>query len=498
MATLQTLPAATTLLPAGANPGSGSFAVRAFLYAIFKHRRLALGIFLVVFLASAIAGVMRRSTWRATTRVLVKLGETVQLAPAETPSKSIGMPLSTEVINTEAEIVKSREVADEAIQRLGGQPADSDVSLAEYIEGVRRGLTVQPTPSSNILQISYVGASADRVARVVNVITEVYIEKHNQAYQSSGVHSFYQAQLLLLGRRMKDVQRKFRHYLKREGIVDVEQELHILNQEVIEQDKGLTTHRGKIKAVERKMVSLATQIHGLPENETHAEEYVANPTAQTYKDKLTSMQLDLTQLQQQYMPEDRHVRDKEEQIAGVRAKLQSEQARVLNKQTVQRNALRDDLTKNRFALETLHEDLVAREPGLESRLQRSRSRVNELRDRRFVIANLKQDADEAAYAFDLYRKKGEEARITEAMKSQSLVNVTVVEKAVPPLTPENSKALPALLGIIGGLGLAASMAVIVEYLNRHLRFEEEVERYLELPVLAVIPDLETTADIATA
>lgn len=497
MATLQTLPAATTILPAGANPGSGSFAVRAFLYAVFKHRRLALGIFLVVFLASSIAGLSRHSTWRATSRVLVKIGETVQLAPAETPSKSIGMPLSTEVINTEAEIVKSREVAEEAVNRLGWKP-EEDTPMSEFIEGLRRGLTVQPTPSSNVLQISYVGRSPEKVAQMVNTITEVYIEKHNQAYQSSGVHSFYQAQLHLLSSRMKDAQRKFRRYLKKENIVDVDQELHIMNQEVMEQDKGLTTHRGKMKAVERKILSLDTQIQRQPENETHAEEYIANPTVQSYKDKLSQMRLELAQLEQQYMPGDRHIRDKQEQMAGVQASLAREQARVLSKQTVQRNPLRDDLTKTSLALKTLQEDLSARLPGLENRLERTRARVNDLRDKRFVVANLKQDADEAAYAFDLYRKKGEEARITEAMKNQSLVNISIVERAVAPLDPENSKVLPILLGIIGGLGLAASMAVIVEYLNRRLRFEEEVEKYLELPVLAVIPDLETTADIATA
>ena len=438
MATLQTLPAATTILPAGASPGSGSFAVRAFLYAIFKHRRLALGIFLVVFLASAIAGLLRHSTWRATTRVLVKIGETVQLAPAETPSKSIGMPLSTEVINTEAEIVKSREVAEETIRRLGKTPEEG-TSVSEFLEGIRRGLTVQPTPSSNILQISYIGRSPEGVAQMVNMITEVYIEKHNQAYQSSGVHAFYQTQLGLLGTRMKDAQRKYRRYLKREGIVDVEQEIHIMNQEAIEQDKTLATHRGKIKAVERKLVSLQGQIKTQPETETHAEEYIANPTIQAYKDKLTVMQLEFTQLEQQYMPGDRHLRDKQQQIDSVLAKLGQQQGRVLSKQTVQRNSLRDDLTKNLLALRTLQEDLEARQPSIETRLEKTKSRVNELRDKRFVIANLRQDADEAAYAFDLYRKKGEEARITEAMKNQSLVNVKVVEKAVAPLNPREQQ-----------------------------------------------------------
>ena len=51
------------------------------------------------------------------------------------------------------------------------------------------------------------------------------------------------------------------------------------------------------------------------------------------------------------------------------------------------------------------------------------------------------------------------------------------------------------VGAIGGLGLSMAMAVAVEFLSRRLRFEEEVERYLELPVLAVIPDLESTPDL---
>jgi capsular polysaccharide biosynthesis protein len=79
-----------------------------------------------------------------------------------------------------------------------------------------------------------------------------------------------------------------------------------------------------------------------------------------------------------------------------------------------------------------------------------------------------------------------------------MVSVSVVQHATAPLEPENGLLMPLLLGLIGGLGLATAMAVGVEYLNRRLRFEEEVERYLELPVLAVIPDLEQAPDFARA
>ena len=88
MATLQTLPEATTLLPEGTRAGTATLATRSFLYAIFKHRRLVVGVFLLVALASALAAVLRPKTWRVTTKVLVKLGEAVQLAPAESPSHS--------------------------------------------------------------------------------------------------------------------------------------------------------------------------------------------------------------------------------------------------------------------------------------------------------------------------------------------------------------------------------------------------------------------------
>ena len=84
------------------------------------------------------------------------------------------------------------------------------------------------------------------------------------------------------------------------------------------------------------------------------------------------------------------------------------------------------------------------------------------------------------------------------MTDQSMVNVAVVQHATPPIEPLNGMLLPLLLGLVGGIGLASGLAVAVEYVNRRLRFEEEVERYLELPVLAVIPDLETTAAIARA
>jgi len=497
MATLQTLPDATTFLPQPASPGLTTLAARSFFYAVFKHSRLVVGTFLLIFLAAAVSAVLRPSSWRANTKVLAKLGETVQLAPAEQPSRSVTLPLTPEVVKTEAEIVKSSEVIRKALDQVG-VPPDLDISVEELIAKMQSALTVTPLPGSNVLEISYVGRNPERSAKMVNAITDKYIEHHNQVYRSEGLQTFYSHQLRSLHDQMKQAQRRERDYLRKEGVVDIDQEITILNQDLIEQQKGYRTFRAKLAGTGRRLEKVRSQFAEAPLQVPFSEEYVANPTLQTFKDKLAAIEIERTQLLEGYLPNDRHVTDKDEQIASIRTRMKNEQERVLSTKSVHTNELRNELHRNMLALEVQHADLEARDPGMRGRLAATKRRLHELRDKRFTIHNLKQDVDQRVYAYDLYRKRREEARIQEAMTDQSMVNVAVVERATPPLEPENGLLMPLMIGLLGGLGVAAGMAVAVEYVNRTLRFEEEVERYLELPVLAVIPDLETTAAIARA
>jgi uncharacterized protein involved in exopolysaccharide biosynthesis len=496
MATLQTLPDQTTLLTTSttAHGGASTLAVRSLLYAIFKHQRLVLGVFLAVFLGSVIAAVVRPSTWLASSKVLVKIGETVQLAPAEAPSRSINMPLNQEVVKTEADIVRSYHVVEAAVKKLGIQPETG--TEAELITGLQQALSVMPLPGTNVLQISFIGKNAEKSARFVNTVTDEYMEHHNRVYRRDGLNDFYGEQLRLLETQMKDAQERLRLYLRDNNIIDAEQEMRLLNQDVIEQEKTHKAHRAKILATQRKITEIEEQIGKTPKQIPFAEEYQSNPTQLTFKNKLAELEVERIRLLERYQPADRMVQDVEQQIANLKTRSGAESPRILGKQTIRHNELYSELERTRVSLGSLLADAQAREPSLALRLETSKQRLNELRDKQFAVSNLVQEADQKKYAYDTYFKKQEEARITEAMTDQSVVNVSVLDRAVPPIEPQNGVLLPLLLGILGGLALSTTMAIAVEFLSRRLRFEEEVERYLELPVLAVIPDLETTPDLA--
>ena len=92
--------------------------------------------------------------------------------------------------------------------------------------------------------------------------------------------------------------------------------------------------------------------------------------------------------------------------------------------------------------------------------------------------------------YRLYLTKFEESRISNAMDTEKIANVSLIEPARPPLKPVGPKVmlnmvLALFLGAFGGLGLAFFM----EYLDDSLEQTEDVEAYLEVPVLTSIPEM---------
>lgn len=499
MATLPAITEAGPVVPYGngTSVGSGRLAARSFLYAVFKHKWLVLGVFGVVLATTAIASLLRPSAWMATTKVLVKVGETVQLAPAEAPSRSMNLPLSQDIVRTEVDIVKSWDVVREAVERLGITPTDGSTD-ADLIDGLRRALSVAPAPGTNMLRISLVGRDAERVAALVNTITDVYIDHHNRVYRRDGIHSFYSKELEGLEGQLNASRERLRVFVEQAGVNDVEQEIRLLNEQLLLRERSLSAHAAKIEGARRKLEAVRLQIDDAPPVVDFAKEYQQNPARERYEAQLADLEIRRAEALQRYQPSDRTVQDLDRQIAHLTGRMGAEAAVVVGKRTVRRNQMRDELKREALRLETQLADLESRQPTRAEAFDVTQRRLDELRDQRFVIRELEQDLNQRQYAYDLYWKKGEEARISEAMTDQSLVDVSVVEHAMPPRTPQNGILLPILLGFIGGLTLATAMAVGVEFLNGRLRFEEEVEHYLELPVLAVIPDFEGRPELADA
>ena len=88
---------------------------------------------------------------------------------------------------------------------------------------------------------------------------------------------------------------------------------------------------------------------------------------------------------------------------------------------------------------------------------------------------------------DLYKKRAEEARISDAMDERKFSNAYILERASLPLPRANYSAFMLMaITIIVAMGIAVAAAFGLEYLNKTLRNEDDIEEQIGLPVLATI------------
>ncbi len=87
--------------------------------------------------------------------------------------------------------------------------------------------------------------------------------------------------------------------------------------------------------------------------------------------------------------------------------------------------------------------------------------------------------------YELYRKKVEEAHVTEEMDRLKMANISVIQPAMVPPKPIKPRiALNILLGILLGSLAGLGFAFIAEYFGGGYTRPEQAARDLGLPVLA--------------
>ncbi len=79
--------------------------------------------------------------------------------------------------------------------------------------------------------------------------------------------------------------------------------------------------------------------------------------------------------------------------------------------------------------------------------------------------------------------------VKEVMRILKVNNVETIDKAIPIEKPVNVKtALNTAIAMILGLMMGVFTAFVLEYMDNTIKTETDVQKYLDLPVLGLIPD----------
>jgi succinoglycan biosynthesis transport protein ExoP len=129
------------------------------------------------------------------------------------------------------------------------------------------------------------------------------------------------------------------------------------------------------------------------------------------------------------------------------------------------------------------------ETNLRKMLASTKAEAMNLSEKYVEYGVLSRAAETNRQLYDALMKRIKEQSVTEQIQT---VNVWVVDKAEKPASPVRPrKAFNIMLGLILGLFGGVGLAFFIEYLDNTIKSPEETEAKLGVPVLGVIPILES-------
>ena len=480
---------------------------RRILYVLFKHKLLIGVIFIVLIVPMFLYLLFRSTHYLASVKVLINPSrEFLNLSPTG-GQNSVNLAPSPEMINTEIQVIKSPELAERLAAEIPfpDDPNGKNRSEAQIRGDARwiRGL-IKATPirGANLIQINVTTPyKPEWAASVVNRAAELYLEQQIKVRKTQGIGEFYDEQEKKLRAELLKAEEVLKAFQEKEKIIDAPEEVKADLVGLTASERGLKDTDSLIRETEQRIAVLDDQLKQQKATVSSNQNITVNPVYQQIRTRLTQLELERDNLLQRYTADDRLVKDKEAEINELKKKLVTVKETSVGSENISINEVHrrilNELLQARVQLRALNEKKIALTRQVESYsvAAADKKRKGFAYDRLLREVNVKKEN------LDLYKKKAEEARISDAMDERKFGNAYILERASLPLPEANYSALLLMLiTVIFSMGAAVAAAFGMEYLNKTLRNEDDIEEQIGLPVLATIQyygDLRPVRQIAT-
>ena len=156
-----------------------------------------------------------------------------------------------------------------------------------------------------------------------------------------------------------------------------------------------------------------------------------------------------------------------------------------------RTRMNEELAKELANLKSQRTVLKAREDVLERTIGEFEQDALDTSGKELKYTILQRNVNTSQNLYDIMVTRVKESDI---LKTSDTSNIRVVENAaISPIPVSPNKKRNLLLGMVLGLMGGVGLAFFFEYLDQTLRTEEDIQNYLNLPVLSVIPEADKSS-----
>lgn len=397
----------------------------------------------------------------------LKLDEPGAFGPQEEPST---------LARIKNQIKKNIRLVKNTIKSALGKEApelSDEEKLDGLVKSIQASIKVTQVPETRLFVISVKSLSPIMATKIANSVAKNYIEFDMETRLSSSKDSieWMNNEMYRVKKRLEDDEKKFHEYKQLNKLFSVEGKQKVISQKIQEFNNEYLSARNKRLELEAQLEQITKMKAGGSDDIVHVRSIVNNPAIDSIYKNLTDLELERTRLSKVYKSKHPKIVQNNSEIERNKVKLKSE------------------LEKEIDNLKTERSVLLAKEQVMEQNISEFEKDALEESGKELRYTILQRNLETSQNLYNTLVAKVKESGV---LSSGASSNVRIVEKAVVPLYPvgpnkKKNLLLAVVLGLFGGVGIA----FFLEYIDQSIKTEEDAERYLDLPVLAIIPTAET-------
>jgi uncharacterized protein involved in exopolysaccharide biosynthesis/Mrp family chromosome partitioning ATPase len=433
---------------------------------IIRRRRMII-IVCTLLVAAFSVGFARQKVPLYTSTAAVKFEQSTTLSGLLVEVLAVN---SADNIETQVSLIKSYPVLEEVARRLGklpqsagGEALRESRAYQATLDNLGGKIRSARVPSTSIIEITVTSTNAREAKDLANTVAEVYRE-HNKANRNARVREarkFIEAQLREVEGRVKRAEEEVWAFRDANHIIAPGAESTVLL-------SLFTQVRGDIERTRQQRIELEAMQARLARNgPTKPDERIyvdaSNPNLAKLAATQSELMLERTNLALEVT--DRHPR-----LQAIDDRLREVRAEMRREIAAQVAALRN------------REDILNRQMG--DLLAKNR----EVPATELSLARLQRDAKVNDDLLTLLKTRHQEALIKE---SEGVEEVSIVRPASDATTPAGTEMVnTVLVGALLGLFLGVVLAFVRETLDTSIGTIEDVESYLGVRVLGIVPHID--------
>ena len=473
------------------------------LSVFFRNRQLVTITFLCTLAGAVLYVVLFGIKYESSTQILVKHRRADEVVSTDTNSRdeatSTDVPTERE-INTEISLLRGGDLIAQVVKDNGLDARenhfwnalipgrDESWRVAKATKKLSDDLKITEIPQSNMIEVSYRSSRPQQTERVLSDLNRLYLAKHLAVYRPPGVYDFFQHQTAYYQTELEQAEQQLASYDLNKGASDPDLDKEILLRKAGEFDGSLRETQADISQADKRISELKDLLGKTPDRLTTQITSGDNPQLLAFlKSNLADLETKRTDLLTKYQPTYRLVQEVDKQIADLKTAIEAEAQKPVQQQSTGENPtyelLKQELVKANEDLKGFAAKARATAPVVDTYRQQALLMDQKGIQRQDLVRNVK--AAEANYL--LYVQKQEQARISDELDKNRILNVAIAEAPSVPGLPVFSPVLLLLAGCVIALMISTAAAFLADYLDPSLRTPDEVTASLGLPLLACFP-----------